>query len=317
MKYISAHQVDALLDYPSLIEALHVAHRGDKPIVGRSELHFERDADTRQSFLNLPAWLPGEAMGIKSIAVMPGNETAHDLPTVHAVYLVFDGQTGVPVATIDGTALTLRKTAADSALGANLLARADISTMLMVGAGAMAHPLVSAHRAVRPSLREVLVWNRTRAKADHLAEALREEGLEAQSVDDLEPASRRADLICCATSATVPHIRGEWLQPGTHLDLVGSFTPDMRESDDEAVRRADVFVDSRWYAIHEPGDIAQPLGDGVIEETDILGDLYDLCGETHGGRHSDTAITLFKNGGGAHLDLYTALHLLRRIDEAP
>lgn len=312
MHFIDASAVHDLLDYAGLVGALRAAHCRAKPLVDRAGIHRQGDGEGRQSFLNLPAWIPGVAMGIKSVTVMPANEQAHGLPTVHAVYLVFDGVTGAPTATMDGTALTLRKTAADSALGADILARRDVATMLMAGAGAMAPHLVAAHRAVRPAIERVLIWNRTGEKADRLAAQLRDEGVDASRVDDLEPAVRQADLVSCATSATAPIIAGDWLKPGAHLDLVGAFTPDMRECDDDAVRRCEIFVDSRWFAIHEPGDLAQPIADGVIAETDVRADLFELCGGEHGGRGDARGVTLFKNGGGAHLDLYTAQYLLQR-----
>ncbi len=314
MRTVTEAQVHKCLDYPRLVAALQRAHRGEKPLVGRSEVHHQKDEQTRQSFLNLPAWLPDKAMGLKSISVMPGNETAHNLPTVHAVYLLFDGVTGEPSAVIDGTSLTLRKTAADSALGSMLLSAPDVSSMLMVGAGAMAPHLVAAHRAVRPSISKIMVWNRTAHKADLLVHDLVASGIDATRVDDLREPAMQADLICCATSSTKPVIEGAWLRPGTHLDLVGSFTADMRETDDDVVRRADIYVDSRWFAIDEPGDLVQPIKSGVISADDVRGDLFDLCATDYVVDRNDETITFFKNGGGAHLDLFTALHLINELE---
>ncbi len=312
MRVISGDRVHELLDFKALVGALREAHCGPLPLVERAEQHHDPGTGHPQSFLNLPAWIPGRAMGIKSITVIPGNERERGLPTVHAVYLVFDGTSGQPLASIDGTVLTYYKTAADSALGCELLARQDAKTLLMCGAGAMAKPLIDAHRSVRPSIERVLIWNRTAGKAAALAEQLG--GVEALAVGELEPAAREADLISCAMSSTEPYIDGAWLKPGCHLDLVGSFTPEMRESNDTAVQRASVFVDSRWFAIHEPGDIADPLSRGIIAETDILADLFELCTGAHTGRRTSDEITLFKNGGGAHLDLFTALHLIESDD---
>ena len=311
MRFIPADTVHKILDYPSLVETLFEAHCGEKPLVERSEQHHERDGgEGRQTFLNLPAWLPGRAMGVKMITVMPENEKVWSLPTVHAVYQLFDGRNGEPVAAIDGTALTLRKTAADSALGAKLLARQDATSLLLLGAGAMAPHLIEAHRAVRPSITEVRIWNRTFEKAERLATDLAMQGVTVEPVSDIETVARTADVISCATSSTEPLILGQWLKPGCHLDLVGSFTPDMRESDDEAVRRATLFVDSRWFAVHQPGDLAQPIADRLISEDDIAADLFELCTGAHPGRTSSDEITFFKNGGGAHLDLFTALHIV-------
>ena len=196
MRFIPADTVHKILDYPSLVETLFEAHRGDKPLVERSEQHHESDdGEGRQTFLNLPAWLPGRAMGVKMITVMPENEKVWSLPTVHAVYQLFDGRNGEPVAAIDGTALTLRKTAADSALGAKLLAREDAASLLLLGAGAMAPHLIEAHRAVRPSITEVRIWNRTFEKAERLASELDLPGLSVEPVNDIEAAARTADVI--------------------------------------------------------------------------------------------------------------------------
>lgn len=314
MRFIPAKQVHDLLDYPALVETLAEAHRGAAPVVDRSELHHATNGtDGRQSFINLPAWLPGRAMGVKMVTVMPENAEAWSLPTVHAVYQLFDGRTGEPLAAIDGTALTLRKTAADSALGARLLAREDARSLLVLGAGAMAPHLIAAHCAVRPSIETVRIWNRTAAKAKAAALSARLPGVRITATADPEDAAADADIVSCATSATEPVLRGAWLKPGCHLDLVGSFTPDMRESDDEAVRRSTLFVDSRWFAIHQPGDLAQPLADRLISEDDIAADLFQLCRGEHRGRSVADEITFFKNGGGAHLDLFTALHIIDKL----
>lgn len=311
MRFVPAEQVHRLLDYASLVDTLREAHRGEKPVVERSELHHHPDGDGgRQSFLSLPAWIPGRAMGVKMITVMPTNEKVWNLPTVHAVYQLFNGVTGEPLAAIDGTALTLRKTAADSALGAKLLARDNVETMFLLGAGAMAPHLIEAHCVVRPTIRTVKIWNRTHLKAERVAAEMSIEGVSVSATEDIEGAVREADLISSATSATAPIVEGDWLKPGCHLDLVGSFTPDMRETDDEVVRRSTLFVDSRWFAIHQPGDLAQPIADRLISEDDIAADLFELCSGAHGGRAGNDEITFFKNGGGAHLDLFTALHIL-------
>ena len=316
MRFIPAKQVHDLLDYPSLVDTLAEAHRGEKPVVDRSELHHETGgSDTRQTFLNLPAWIPGRAMGIKMVTVMPENEKAWELPTVHAVYQLFDGKNGEPLAAIDGTALTVRKTAADSALGTRFLARKDVRSLLVLGAGAMAPHLIEAHCAVRPSIESVKVWNRTPAKAQAVAADLRLPGVKVAATENLEAAAREAEIISCATSATEPVLLGAWLRPGCHLDLVGSFTPDMRESDDEAVRRSTLFVDSRWFAIHQPGDLAQPIANRLISEDDIAADLFELARGDHPGRGGPEEITFFKNGGGAHLDLFTALHIIDNLGE--
>ena len=318
MHVIDAETVHETLIYPALIEALAEAHRDSPPQTGRVLMQApDHSAHHGESFLVLPAWLPGRAMGVKMATVIPRNaepaERGEARPTIHASYQLFDGQTGAPVATIDGTALTLRKTAADSALGSRLLSRPDARVMLMVGAGALASHLVAAHQVARPSLRDVRVWNRTPRRRDDLVEALRAEEVEAEGVDDLAAAVAEADVICCATSSMEPLVHGAWLRPGQHLDLVGSFNPSMRETDDECVRRARLFVDWRPTTVEAAGDLFHPITDGVIAESDIEADLFELCGGQATGRRDDREITLYKNGGGAHLDLFTAEHLAKRV----
>jgi ornithine cyclodeaminase len=240
--------------------------------------------------------------------VLPDNPLA-GLPAIQALYVLCEGRTGSPVAVIDGTALTYRKTAADSALGAKILAGEGSVHLVMAGAGGLAPYLVDAHRAVRPSLSRISVWNRSGAKAKALAAQIG-----GEAVTDLETVVREADIVCCATNATEPLIKGAWLKPGTHLDLVGSFTPDMRECDDDAVRRARLFVDSRQFAIDQPGDLADPLRRGIIGREQIEADLFDLCRHGLPKPRLPEDITLFKNGGGAHLDLFTALFIRKALD---
>ncbi len=304
MKYISAEQVYGV-GYAAVVEALKESHRGAVPITETALLQ-HGEGEARQSFLALPAWLPGEIMGVKMVNVLPGNEDRHGLPNIQAAYQLFDGANGRPTVAIDGTALTYVKTAADSALAATFLAREDARTLLMVGAGGLGPHLIEAHCTVRPSIDRVLIWNRTERRSQALAEKLSSSGFEASAVTDLERATGEADVISCATATFEPLVQGKWLQPGAHLDLVGSFTSDMREADDEAAARSTIFVDTRWKTIGETGDIDGPLASGAIAETDLVADLYELSQGSHPGRTSADEITFFKNSGGGHLDLYVA-----------
>ena len=272
MHMVTAADVHRICDWRRLVDALMAAHRGPTPLADRSELHAGQE-DARNTFLNLPAWQPGIAMGTKIVTVMPGNPaSSRVLPAVQAAYVLFDGTTGTPVAVMDGTALTYRKTAADSALGARFLARREARILLMVGAGALAPYLIAAHRAATPSISEVMVWNRDRSKAERLAVTAG-----GTVAPDLEQAVRMADIISCATSSRQPLVKGAWLTPGAHLDLVGAYTPDMRECDDDAVLKARVFVDSRWFAVDRPGDLGDPIRRGVFTRDRIEADLFDLC----------------------------------------
>ena len=307
MKFIDGEQIHRRLDYPALIEALAQAHRQDFDALERLLLEQSKPVGANNHFLLWPAWQYGQALGIKLVTSFPGNlASGSKHPSVQGLYVLFDGQNGQPLACLDGVALTLRKTAADSALGARFLARKDAESLLMVGAGELAPHLIAAHRTARPSIQNITLWNRTPERAASLTAKLKAEGLHAHASADLATAVRRADIISCATGASEPLIQGRWLKPGAHLDLVGGFTPAMREADDEAIRRARLYVDSRWFTLRDCGDLSQPLAAGLIDESDIVADLFELCRGGRQGRQKSTDITLFKNGGGAHLDLMVA-----------
>ncbi len=309
MLVVDGEEVHRVCAWPALVGALHEAHRGPRPLIGRCALEASLRGTT-QTYFNLPAFLPGVAMGTKIATVLPDNVRRHaGVPAVQGVYVLFDGDDGSPSAIIDGTALTYRKTAADSALGSRLLSRTDARVLLLVGAGGLAPYLARAHLAVRPSLVEVQVWNRSGHRAETVASGLRAAGIGATAVAELEPAVRAADIVCCNTAATEPLLRGAWLRPGSHLDLVGGFTPEMRECDDDAVARARLFVDEAGLNIDACGDLIDPIRRGVIARGKVEADLYELCRVDHLFDRRPDDITLYKNGGGGHLDLFTALFI--------
>jgi len=310
MRLITAAEVHATLDFPSLVEALRELFRRG---VDRAEaIHLEQPLpDGRENvWLLLPAWQYGRHKGIKLVSVYPDN-ISKGLESVQGVYVLFDATNGLPLAVIDGAALTFWKTAANSALAASYLARPDAESLLMVGAGALAPYLVRAHCAVRP-IRRIRVWNRSPAAAAKLADSLRRSDLSVEVVTDLGAAVSQADIISCATMATAPLIEGSRLAPGTHLDLVGGFRPDMREADDDSVRRARVFIDAWFTAGAHCGDICQPLAAGLVTKEQIT-DTFQLARGERPGRLSAEEITLFKSGGGGHEDLGTAQHILERM----
>lgn len=310
MQFADAKTVHEKLPYPNLIKALIDHHQRD--VQARESVVMESPDPSGETnyFLSLPAWRHGEAAAAKLVTVFPNNEkNGSGLPSVHAVVVLFDGTDGRPLAVMDGTAITLRKTAADSGMGTMLLAPPEPESMLMTGAGAMAPHLIMAHCAARPSIRHVSIWNRTPTRAEVLAKEFSLPGIVIEATRDLEGAAMDADVISCATMSTEPLIKGAWLKPGAHLDLVGSFRPDMRECDEEALRRAAIFVDSRWSAVTECGELRQALAGGVIQEADIRADAFQLSRGEAPGRTSPDEVTLFKNGGGGHLDLMVAQHL--------
>ena len=266
------------------------------------------------SLLVMPAWVDGELIGVKAVTYFPTN-AAQALPTINAGYLLFDGRTGQMLAALDGDELTLRRTAAVSALAAGYLARTDATRLLVVGTGNLAPNLALAHCAVR-SFDSVEVWGRQPPKAQELAQRLCDHCLPARAATDLDHAVEQADVITCATGATSPLIAGERLRPGTHLDLVGGFRADMREADDAAVRRATLFADTVAGATLA-GDIAQPIAAGIITEQSIAADLAALVTDQHPGRTSPTEITLFKSVGFALSDLAAARLVHRHLHDDP
>jgi alanine dehydrogenase len=313
IQIIDGEAVHRALDYPGLIDALERYHHEPPPQMDRSWLEAEPGSASSDGFLVLPALQPGEMLGAKLVTVFAGNLTrAEGMPSVQALYTLFDARNGAPLAVIDGTAMTYRKTAADSALGARFLARDDARHMLMIGAGGMAPHLIEAHLAVRPGIERVTIWNRTAERAVALCTKLGNLEVALEAATDLERAVRAADVISCATLSRAPLIFADWLQPGTHIDLVGAFTTDMVEADAGVAAIAEVHVDSRWFTIGHCGDLDRPLDQDLIDESDIRGDLYELCQGKAKGRSGPYAITMFKNGGGAHLDLMTARFLWER-----
>jgi len=254
-------------------------------------------------------------MAVKVVNVFPGN-AARGLPAVMGCVALFDGETGETVAVIDGRSLTVRRTAAASALAADYLARRDARTLALVGTGQLAPELARAHAAMRP-IERVLVWGRSPEKAARTAAALAAGGLDAASAASLRTAVEAADIVSCATLAAEPLVNGAWLRPGAHLDLVGSFTPAMREADDEALRRARLFVDTRDGALAEAGEILHALASGAITPGHIAGDLADLCRGAVAGRLAQSDITVFKSVGTALEDLVAAELVVERAAAEP
>jgi ornithine cyclodeaminase/alanine dehydrogenase-like protein (mu-crystallin family) len=288
------------LAWPALVQALRQMY-----VQGcEAPLRQTLNVGDQGQMLVMPAWQEGQLFGVKTVAIFPSNG-ARDLPAVHANYALFDATTGVPLAQLDGSELTARRTAATSALAASFLARDDAQHLLMVGAGRVAACLAPALRSVRPQLRRVTVVSRTLASAQRLADSLVDQGFEASAAEDLDHAVASADIISCATLATTPWLRGACLRAGTHIDLVGGFTPQMREADGHCLARGRVFVDSE-EALSKAGDIAQAVAEGHFEVSQLQGTLQALCRGEVAGRRSATEITVFKSVGSALQDLAAA-----------
>jgi alanine dehydrogenase len=314
MRVLGYSEVVAALDPPSLVEALRHMFRAGAETPTRQHYSVPVPGRPDASLLLMPAWQEGRQIGVKLVTVFPDN-AARQEPSVGGAYVLIDGQTGRALAVMDGPAVTLRRTAAASALAASYLARPDCERLLMVGTGALAAHLIEAHASVRP-IANVLVWGRNPEKAVKLARRLDRRRLKVAATTDLANAVRGAHIVSCATLSETPLIAGHWLPLGVHLDLVGGFRPEMREADDECVRRARIFVDTRAGALSEAGDIIQPLKSGALREDDIAGDLFDLARGSRAGRRYHDQITLFKSVGTALEDLAAAQLALDHVEHS-
>ncbi len=300
LRFYAADEVHAALDYAQLVDALERAFAAGANV----PLRHVHQLDAADRLLLMPAW-GADDLGVKLVTVMPGNKS-RGAATVHGLYVLLDRASGKPRALLDGEALTVRRTAAASALAARHLARADSDTLLVIGTGGLAPFMACAHHALRPQLRRVVVWGRDSDRTQALAQSLRQQGLPAVAATDLQLAVREAHIISCATTATTPIVCGDWLAPGTHLDLVGGFTPAMREVDDAAIARARIVVDTYAGALAEAGDVVAPLAAGVISRDRVVAELAELVRGTAHGRTNEREITVFKSVGTALEDLAAA-----------
>ena len=312
MLNLDADSVANALPYDQLISALDEAFKAGATVPERTHLEVTVPGHADGTLLLMPCWQTNGYMGVKIATVFPGN-AAKGLSAVYASYFLMDAGTGEPIAVLDGTELTLRRTAAASALASTYLSRSDSNTLLMVGTGKLAPHLIAAHASARP-IDRVLIWGRREEAAREIESKLSSASFEIGVVTDLEAAIDGVDIISCATLAKNPLIKGDCLQKGQHLDLVGAYKPDMRETDSTAVSRSKVYVDTVSGALSEAGDILQAIQEGAIKETDIAGDLEKLARGHCQGRTSNNAITLFKSVGTALEDLAAAELVMRNYD---
>lgn len=293
------------LPWPRMLDALEAALQAEVQAPLRTSHVVEVPGTLPATLLMMPAWRRGRHLGVKLVTVFPGN-AARGQRSVAAVYVLFDATDGRALALFDGEEITARRTAGASAYAARHLARSDARHLVMVGAGHQALGLVAAHCAVRP-IERVSVWSRNPARAEVAAASLRGDGLPALPCTDLEAAVRTADVVSCATLARAPVVQGAWLRPGTHVDLVGAFRADMRETDDAVWSRAGlVVVDERKAVLAEGGDVVQALASGAIKLEDIAVTLADLACGRHAGRTDPETISVFKSVGFALEDLAAA-----------
>jgi ornithine cyclodeaminase len=300
---LDASATRARLPFAALIPALRAAFIAGCELPLRHTHTIPNPQGPAGTVLLMPAWRAGQRLGIKTVTIFPGN-SALGQPGLHSLYTLFDASTGVPLAQIDGNEITSRRTAAAAALAASFLARDDASRLLVLGCGRVASLVPEAMRVVRPIAR-VQVWNHRAGGARRLAASLRERGFAAQAVTDLDAAVAQADIVSTATLATAPLVHGASLHPGTHLDLIGSFTPTMRESDADCFARARVFVDTD-EALAKSGDVIAAREAGAFSDARLEATLTQLCRSEHHGRASRDEITLFKAVGSALADLAAA-----------
>lgn len=305
MQYFDKQTVAANLAWPNLIEALKEMFVTGCEAPMRHHHNMDIPGQQTATMLIMPAWLPGKYSGLKLVNVYPDN-SMRKLPTIMGTYLLMDGASGAPIAAMDAGELTARRTAAASALAARYLSRKDSGKLLIVGSGRLAGCLGLAHGTIR-DLEEVRIWARNPDKAEQVAGSYLQAGIPCTVAENLEEASAWADMISCATLSTAPLILGKWLRPGIHVDLIGAFKPTMRETDDEAIVRSRVFVDTRAGALAEAGDLLQPMEKKLFAAADIVAELSELASGTHPGRKTDQEITLFKSVGASLEDLAAAV----------
>ncbi len=305
MQSYSPEQTAAALPFDTLIQALAKMFREgcEVPLRHNHTIH-DRSGSPLGNLLLMPAWQPEKWLGVKTVSIFPQNSRVN-LPGLHSVYILYHADTGRPAAIFDGDTITSRRTAAASALAARYLSRPQSETLLIAGAGRVASLLAEAYRSVRP-IRRVLVWNPTADKAAKLVETLRLSGFQAEVADDLAGAVGQADIVSCATLSTQPLILRKWLKSGTHLDLIGGFTPQMRETDDACFSDTRVFIDTQ-EALMKAGDLLSPIANGVFSAENVAADLAQLCRGEHTGRLKNDEITVFKSVGSGLEDLAAAI----------
>lgn len=304
MRIFDSNTTAQRLPFDTLIPAIRQMFI-DTCVVPRRHIHTLNEREhTTDTLLIMPAWQDGKYLGIKHVTIFPEN-AKQGKPGLFSTYTLFDATNGQPLSIIDGDQITVRRTAAASALAASYLAREDATDLLVVGAGNVARAIAPAYAAVRP-IRNVSVWNINPEKAERLAQQLCAEGFNAQSVTDLRGAVERAHIVSCATLSQTPLIERTWLQPGTHLDLIGSFKPAMREADDATFSDTSVFIDTT-EALEKSGDLLSPIQNGRFDPANVRATLDELCRGAHPGRTSNDEITVYKAVGTASEDLAAAI----------
>lgn len=312
MQFFSPQQINQYLNYAELVPALKRAFASEITTPMRQHYDIPNPFSSRETtLLMMPSWQAGEHIGVKLVTVTP-ESSKYQLPSIQGTYVLFDAVRGCVKAMMDAPALTAKRTAAASALASSFMSDENSASLLMVGTGALAPELIKAHLSVRP-LKSVQVWGRDPQKAQQVIQQLEHYPVEFSVAEDLQQAVARADIISCATLSQEPLIQGEWLQAGQHLDLVGSYRPDMREADDECIRRSRIVVDNYTGACKETGDIVIPLKSGVLKREELEADLFGLCRQEQQFVRRSGDITMFKSVGHALEDLAAAQLVVAQV----
>lgn len=313
MVHISDDFINRNTDFSELISALKESFASQEMLVPQRHHHNFPNPETKSdsTLLLMPAWHPGKEAGVKIATVSPENRQ-FDLPSIQAIYILLDAVTGTVKATLEAKSLTAKRTAAASALASYYLSKENATSFLMIGTGALSANLIRAHASVRP-IENVFVWGRSKEKAKAICEELQNERFNCQTIDSIEAKISEVDIVSCATLSATPLIFGKFLQQGQHIDLVGAYKKDMREADDETIKRASVFVDT-FDGLNESGDISIPLENGILKKAAIKGDLFSLCSGRTKGRSDDKEISLFKSVGHALEDLVAASYYYNKLN---
>ena len=311
IQLISDDFIEKNCDFTMLIDTLREGFSNtDIEVPMRHHHDFSNPEENKDSTLLLmPAFHPGKDLGVKIVTVSPNNGK-YDLPAIQGTYIYLDAHKGNIKAILDAKSLTAKRTAATSALASSYLSRADSSSMLMIGTGALSINLILAHTSVRP-IKQVYIWGRNTKKAQIICDTLKDFPFTCTVVENIENVISKVDIISCATLSPNPLILGKGLKKGQHIDLVGAYKKDTREADDEAILKSNVFLDTYQGGLKESGDIVIPLANGIITKESIKADLFELCGNLKKGRTSDTEITLFKSVGHALEDLVAAAYFYK------
>jgi len=306
MKYLGEEVVKKALNYKVLVDRLRLGF-GEGNVITPMRSHFDYEGASGErdsTLLLMPSWLPGKNVGVKIVTVSPANANLN-LPSIHGLYVFFDAPTGECKYIFDARAVTVKRTAATSALASSYLSREDSKVLLMIGTGALSSELIKAHASVRP-IEKVLIWGRDIEKAKSVCNTLKGENFASESVNNLKDACQKADIISCATLSKTPLLLGDFIKEGQHIDLVGAYRPDMREADNGVIQKTRIFVDHYAGALKECGELLIPLNERIIERSDIIAELSELCSSNKIGRKTNSEITLFKSVGHAMEDLIAA-----------